>query len=463
VTLGVSQKTPDFSIEPHSKAVLKISYTNNVKTRQVFTYTDNALPYMGEFSLQDSLATGTDEKYIAYDVASPQRGFFAIDNIGGTIYLVPKDTLTLLLDLSRPNPWSSYQFKGTYASINQYYFDQARILQGFSVYNRALMVNETSTLPLLKQRLDSLQKVERNYFTSYAKNHRLPEWFIKKEQQQILYSDASCRTNAVSYRRFIKKDSLDAVPSNYFDFITPHILNDTSAAHLPDYQNFVKDYFFVRFFRQKQIKTPGEYLPCMASKNLSGLAWDVFMTRFLSELLAGLPTEGEKILAKYYPKFGRKQWIKEIGAYYKDAYTLSPGELAPNFALEDKLDSLAYLKDYRGQVIYLSFWFTGCAPCRQEMPLENELVKYFEGKPVKIISICVMSSRPDWAKVSKLYKLQTVNLYANKAWENTLISKYNVRAYPHYVLIDRQGKVVKNNCKRPSDGAKQEIEALLHE
>jgi len=121
------------------------------------------------------------------------------------------------------------------------------------------------------------------------------------------------------------------------------------------------------------------------------------------------------------------------------------------------------LKDYRGQVIYLSFWFTGCAPCRQEMPLENELVKYFEGKPVKIISICVMSSRPDWAKVSKLYKLQTVNLYANKAWENTLISKYNVRAYPHYVLIDRQGKVVKNNCKRPSDGAKQEIEALLHE
>ncbi len=95
------------------------------------------------------------------------------------------------------------------------------------------------------------------------------------------------------------------------------------------------------------------------------------------------------------------------------------------------------------------------------MPFENALVKYFEGKPVKIVNICVKSSRTDWAKVSQLHNLQTVNLYANKAWENTLIAKYNVKAYPHYVLINQDGKVVKNNCSRPSGGAKEEIEALL--
>lgn len=459
----LAQEAPNFSIRLHGKAVLKISYRDNIRTRSIFTYTDNALPYRGEFRLQDSLVSGTQDKYITYDIASPQRGFFSIDNFGGTIYLVPNDTLTLLINLSQPNPWKSYNFEGTFKIINQYYFDQARTLKGVSTYERAILVNESPNLSSLKQKLDSLLQVEQQYLVSHTKQHPLPAWFIKKEQQQILYSDIACRTNAVIYRRFIKKDSVNAMPKNYFNFINADIINNPSAVHLPDYQNFLKDYFFVLYYQQKQIKSPGEYFPLLASKHLAGVTWDVFMIRLLSEWLAGIPTEGEQLLAKYYPKFTNKQWISEIKTFYEDAYNLKPGELAPNFALEDKLDSLAYLKDFKGQVIYLSFWFTGCAPCRQEMPLENELVKYFSGKPVKIVNICVKSSRPDWAKVSKLYNLQTVNLYANKAWESTLISKYNVKAYPHYVLIDQEGKVVKNNCSRPSDRAKEEIEAVLQQ
>lgn len=461
ITTSLAQPPPIFTIQPHSKSTLKISYRGNIRTRSLFTYTDNALPYRGEFRLQDSLIAGTHDKYIVYDVASPQRGFFSIDNFGGTIYLIPNDTLTLSIDLSHPNPWKSYSFKGACATINQYYFDQARTLKGGSTYDRAILVNELPNLSSLSQKLDSLLQVEQQYLISYIKQHPLPAWFIRKEQQQILYSSLACRTNAVLYRRFSKKDSVNALPKDYFNFIRSDILNNPSTVHLPDYQNFIKDYFFVLYHQQKQIKSPGEYLPLLATKHLAGITWDIFMVRFLSEWLAGLPTQGEQLLAKYYPKFTNKRWINEIKAFYKDAYTLKPRELAPNFALEDNLDSLAHLKDFKGQVIYLGFWFTGCAPCRQEMPLENELVKHFSGKPVKIISICVMSSRTDWAKVSKLFNLQTVNLYANKTWENTLITKYNVKAYPHYVLIDQEGKIVKNNCSRPSDRAKEEIEAVL--
>ncbi|GAB4035083.1 TlpA family protein disulfide reductase [Spirosoma gilvum] len=256
-------------------------------------------------------------------------------------------------------------------------------------------------------------------------------------------------------------DSANAVPKNFYNFVSPAFLNDPSVAHLVDYHHFLNDYFLLHYFQQKRVKEAANYLPALASTHLSGLSWDVFMTRLMSQYLAGLPTSGEQMLAKYYPKFTNKQWINQLRDTYRDAYTLKPGEIAPNFALEDHLDSLAYLKDFRGQVIYLSFWFTGCAPCRQELPLENELVKYFEGKPVKIVNICVRSTRADWAKVSKFYNLQTVNLYANKAWEGTLISKYNVKSFPHYVLIDQEGKIVKNNCSRPSGNAKAEIAILL--
>ncbi|WP_164043212.1 TlpA family protein disulfide reductase [Spirosoma agri] len=419
------------------------------------------MPYLGDFRREDSLPIGTNDKYIHYEIASPQNGYLALDHLGATIYLVPSDTLVLTIDLSQDNPWQKYQFKGTYARINQYYFDQARALKSLPMHTRAQLANQMPTLAIYQQKMDSLLKVELAYFESYLTKHSLPLWFVQKEKQQIRYSDAAYRTNAVTYRRFIKMDSANAVPKNYYHFVSPSLLNDPSAAHLVDYQHFLTDYFFHLYFQQKRVKEAANYLPILASTYVSGLSWDIFMARLLSEYLAGLPTSGEQMLAKYYPKFTDKRWINQLRDYYRDAYTLKPGELAPNFALEDHLDSLAYLKDFRGQVIYLSFWFTGCAPCRQEMPLENELVKYFEGKPVRIVNICVRSSQADWAKVSKLYNLQTVNLYANKAWESTLISKYNVKAYPHYVLIDQEGKIVKNNCSRPSGNAKAEIAALL--
>lgn len=456
-----AQTAPDFTIKPRSKAVLKISYHTNNKVRSLFTYSDNVLPYMGEFRLDDSLLAGTHDKYIQYEIASPQKSYLAIDNMGATIYLVPNDTLVLSINLSHPHPWQAYQFKGRYASINQYYFDQARELKAVLTSSRAHLANETSTLALYQQKMDSLLQVERTYLNRYTKQHSLPTWFIQKERQQILYSDAAYRTNAVTYRRFIKLDSANAAPKNFYQFVTPNLLNDPSAAHLVDYQHFLTDYFFHLYFQQKQIKEAANYLPNLASTYLSGLSWDIYMTRLLSEYLAGLPTSGEQMLAKYYPKFTNKGWINQLKSYYRDAYTLKPNQLAPNFALENQVDSLTYLKDFRGQVVYLSFWFTGCAPCRQEMPLENELVTYFEGKPVKIISICVKSSEADWAKVSQLYQLKTVNLFANKAWESSLINKYNVKAYPHYVLINQEGKIVKNNCSRPSTAAKKEIEALL--
>ncbi|WP_026262204.1 TlpA family protein disulfide reductase [Spirosoma panaciterrae] len=457
----LAQEIPDFAINPNRISVIKVVYKNNIYSRPVFSFVGSVLPHGTETRIEDSLSIGNGEKYLVYRLAAPQTGFLTVNQFGGHVYLVPNDTATLFLDLAKANPWSSYQFKGRYAAINQFYFDQAKTLKTVPFAFRANAANEAVSLKRYKSQMDSLLRTEQQFLITYSKQHHLPAWFLQHEQQRILYSDASSRANNILYRRFIKKDSVTDIPNDYFSFVTPAFINNSSTAYLVDYQGFLKDYFYYLFDRQQTVKNVITYTAQVASKKLTGLAWDVFMSSYLDEILAGAPTLGEQLLTKYYYRFTNKQWINDRKAYYQDAYLLKPGEMAPNFALEDHLDSLAYLKDFRGQVIYLSFWFTGCAPCRQEMPLENELVKHFKDKPVKIVNICVRSSRADWAKVSKLYNLQTVNLYANKAWENTLISKYNVNSYPHYVLIDREGKVVKNNCSRPSGNAKEEIEALL--
>ena len=49
------------------------------------------------------------------------------------------------------------------------------------------------------------------------------------------------------------------------------------------------------------------------------------------------------------------------------------GGEAPDFALKSASGSNLRLSEYRGDVVMINFWATWCGPCRQEMPLLNDL------------------------------------------------------------------------------------------
>ena len=100
--------------------------------------------------------------------------------------------------------------------------------------------------------------------------------------------------------------------------------------------------------------------------------------------------------------------------------------------------------------------------CIEEFLFENELVKKFEGKPVKVINICTRTSKTKWLEMITKHKLRTVNLYANNAWQNKLEQNYVVSTYPHYVLIGPDGRILQNFAKRPREVSKEIEEALDH-
>ena len=49
------------------------------------------------------------------------------------------------------------------------------------------------------------------------------------------------------------------------------------------------------------------------------------------------------------------------------------GKQAPDFALKSATGENLRLSEYRGDVVMINFWATWCGPCRQEMPLLDEL------------------------------------------------------------------------------------------
>ena len=57
--------------------------------------------------------------------------------------------------------------------------------------------------------------------------------------------------------------------------------------------------------------------------------------------------------------------------------SIGEGDPAPAFTLEDLEGNPVHLADSTGQVRLLDFWATWCAPCREEIPMLNELHEKF--------------------------------------------------------------------------------------
>lgn len=64
------------------------------------------------------------------------------------------------------------------------------------------------------------------------------------------------------------------------------------------------------------------------------------------------------------------------------------GDMAPDFPIGLFSDEESYrLSDFRGKVVVLFFYENQCPRCKGSVPERNEIVKAFEGKPVKFIAV----------------------------------------------------------------------------
>jgi peroxiredoxin len=288
---------------------------------------------------------------------------------------------------------------------------------------------------------------------------------VKAEATFLAYQDASYRENAVILRRFMNRGKVEPIPVDYFSFHTRAPVVNLSAQHLSIYWGFVSDCLFLQSDRPIGQPLDGIWMDkdfALADRLLPTKLAELRKLHSLSGMAKSDPVKAIVSIKKWAPSLPSKQLVKVIEADAEARINrLKPGDTAPNFFLPDLQDSLTTMKGFRENVVLLCFWFPGCKPCIAEFPHENKLVAAFENEPVKIVSICTLSSKESWQKAVKKYGLKTLNLYANTNWQKTLELKYAITGYPHYALIDKQGRIVKNFASRPSMNAQDEINALL--
>lgn len=111
---------------------------------------------------------------------------------------------------------------------------------------------------------------------------------------------------------------------------------------------------------------------------------------------------------------------------------------APDFTLPARDGGEVRLSDLRGQVVMINFWATWCGPCRQEMPLLEQLQVKFEPLGFTLLGVNV---EPDSAAAVAWLKGVPVTFPILFDTRNAVAESFGVQGMPSSVFVDREGRV----------------------
>ena len=109
---------------------------------------------------------------------------------------------------------------------------------------------------------------------------------------------------------------------------------------------------------------------------------------------------------------------------------------APDFTLKSMDGENIKLSEMAGNVVLINFWASWCGPCREEMPLLNELHNKYEPLGFTVLGVNVEEDPKNARGFLKNFPVDFPVVLDNL---NEVSRQYNVIAMPTTVVVDRDG------------------------
>ena len=142
---------------------------------------------------------------------------------------------------------------------------------------------------------------------------------------------------------------------------------------------------------------------------------------------------------------------------------LQTGAPAPAFQLNSNSGRPVNLADLKGQIVLMNFWASWCGPCRQEMPILEQLNHLYRNKGLTLIGVNV---EPDSSAAMAWLKATPVSFPILFDVDSKVSKLYEVEGMPNTVILDRKG-IVRYIHRGYSAGAENEyldqIRTLIRE
>jgi thiol-disulfide isomerase/thioredoxin len=142
------------------------------------------------------------------------------------------------------------------------------------------------------------------------------------------------------------------------------------------------------------------------------------------------------------PEIKKMDRAKKFEQQVLDAISLKPGQMAPDFTVQDPEGKPWKLSDYRGHYVYIDFWASWCKPCRAAHPWLEKIYNRFKDKGFLLLGISLDYKKEAWVKALAEDHVKWKQGSELKGFNGDIPKRYQIGVLPGGVLVDPEGKIV---------------------
>ena len=419
-----------------------------------------------------------DDNSFRFQWPATESGWYELSSSEGwsllpnPVYLRPGDHLSV--EVVTGTKRTARDWKGAFEEFYPYYLEARDVgeLSGSELYE----------LPpdSFRRYMDDVLNTREDLLRQYKTKSDSLAPLVSHARAQLRYSYASEHFDYLKYHNYYAYDTFHHLfPEDpvFFAFLDTANLGSGFMKHIPEYQRAVNGYLdhgfqiqtrslpdSVRWQRELTVKTQ------IVRNSWQGSLQDAgFNALFASPFALEDPHLFN--IADSADLFFRNSTSDKL-SYQKFRYVLDkferlrPGQTVPPLGLPDASDLIFSIESLKGKVVYIDFWGTWCFPCLEELPNSLALRDSFEGEDVAFVFVALESGKEsvdrwrgfvtgkrdlDYAAFLPRMKWPGIHLLAEGQFGNPEIRDFLISYAPSYMLVGRDGKIIKPRAPRPGN------------
>lgn len=364
------------------------------------------------------------------------------------LFLIPGDSISIYSYNNKFNFNQDFKSYGMNLFLNDLY--NTKILYQYGIYG-LLFMNKIGLVNSLEYLEKSLSATLNNYIGEYNIND---DYFINTMRKQITIFVNSIKLN------FIRTIFSDDDAAKYVEKLDPE---NEKFLNFQYYRQYVENYVLAHFVLEQEkyfekydendklsyytiiLEIADKWIKNQKIKNY-------YCTKLIGVSLKYISAQqGSEELIKLYESIctdekAKVEIKKDYNEYIKKA--IKKGDSMPEFTYEDLKGNKITLDKYKGKFVFLDFWAQWCSPCKEEIPYLKKLVEKYKDKGIVFVSICVWDEKDKWKNYLQKSEMNWEQLYAGS--DNKLTTQLNINGIPHFMILDKDGKILIPDCETPS-------------
>ena len=379
-----------------------------------------------------------------------EEGYYTIEdnNEQTQLFLSPGFDLNIFINTKAFD--ESIVYKGKGAAENNFLAKLCLLnesLEKFKYYGYYAKLNETAFLNLM----DSIKLLEMNLLNT--NKELMLSRFYDLEAMKINYDYRMKLNEYESLHRYFTGNNDFKVSALFPDPFEGIDLNNPDWFNIYEYSGLIEAYLWRLANNDYKEKVDTNYhllfYKNLESKIVSPVLKEQFAYKIGKYSLMNV-LNMEAVYQKTISLMQSPEKKNEVIAIYNKINLLQAGYPSPDFKFKDKSGQTYQLSDFKGKYIYIDVWATWCGPCLGEIPALKKLTDTLASKDIVFVSICVFDEKSSWEKMVTKKQLKGVQLFAESG-ENSFVNEYMIQGIPRFILLDKSGRIVNANAKRPSE------------